>query len=121
MLETFNVSSMFLLCAFPKKLKKTNSLIHISKSGKSNDLRWRLVADMILADGKKKVIIMDAHYKKMHILKSNGEIGEAVRTKRIIRDGKVIGDMPYVGQLPEKGIFYNYDTEKWDTYIRKKR
>ena len=105
-----------------KKRPKPKTLINVAKSMRKNqyDVHWRYVGELTLADGKKKVVVMDAK-DRTHLLKPNGEIGEAVRNKRIIRDGKVIGDMPYVGQLPERGVFYNYDTEKYEPFLKKRK
>lgn len=104
-----------------KQPKYKYTFVQIGKSGRKINLHWRLVADTVMADKKKMVVIMDSDFMKTRVLKANGELGEIVRNKSIIRDGKKIGDMAYIGQLPEKGVFWNYDTRKYETFVKKRK
>lgn len=107
--------------AMSKLPKYKDGFIHIAKAvGNNVNTHWRLVGYMDMANKKKEVVIMDNNFMKSRILKSNGEVGEIVRNRSIIRDGRKVGDMLYVGKLPEKGWFYNYETRKMDTYTRKR-
>lgn len=104
-----------------KQPKNRNGFVRIAKTDRSGiDTNWRQVSYSTLANGKKEVVVMNSDLKRQRIVKSNGELGEAVKNKSIIRNSRHIGDMRYVGKTPDRGKFYNYDTNRWDTYIRKR-
>ena len=94
-----------------KQPKNRNGFVKIATN-------WRQVSYSTLANGKKEVVVMNSDLKRQRIVNSNGELGEAVKNKSIVRNGRHIGDMQYVGKTPDKGKFYNYDTNRWDTYRR---
>ena len=119
--EFMNVTDAFKKAyAMSKQPKYRRGFVHVAKIGKTEDLHWRLFMYATLANGKKEVVVMDSDFYRQRIVKANGELGDAVKNKAIMRNGKHIGDMQYVGELPSKGLFYNYETNKMDTYVRKR-
>lgn len=108
--------------------KKAYDLLKKSKSSYGIEINrgvkywndWRKVCYQTLADGKKAIVICDMGDKNVWILNPNGELGAKVNDLPIVRKGRYIGNMLYVGRSPPaKGVFHNYDTNKIDTYIRK--
>ena len=104
-----------------KQPKYKHNFVKVAKmGGKNADTNWRFFMYTTLANGKKEVVVMNNDLNRQRIVKANGELGDAVKNKAIMRNGKHIGDMQYVGELPSKGLFYNYETNKMDTYVRKR-
>lgn len=104
-----------------KQPKYKSAFVNIGRTGRKVDPNWKLVAYMTMADKKKVVVIMDVDFTRSRVLKANGELGEIVRNKSIIRDGKKIGDLTYIGQQPEKGVYWDYYTNKHEIYVKKRK